>query len=106
MDTSTDAVIEVIRKYVHELKRHNISVDEVILFGSFAKGTARDESDIDVALVAETFTDDRFDDRRKLVPFRRAIDSRLEPMPFSRECFAAGGALVDDIKQTGISIAV
>jgi predicted nucleotidyltransferase len=106
MAPSTDAVIEIIKKYVHELRLHNISVDEAILFGSFVKGTARDESDIDVALISDAFTSDRFDNRRKIIPFRRAIDTRLEPMPFSRESFAEGGALVDDIKGTGIRIAV
>ena len=106
MAPSTDAVIEIIKKYVHELKLHNIPVDEAILFGSFVKGTAGEESDIDVALISNAFTGDRFDDRRKIVPFRRTIDSRLEPMPFSRESFNAGGTLVDDIKISGIKIAV
>ena len=106
MAPSTDAVIEIIKKYINELKRNNITVDEAILFGSFVKGTAREESDIDVALVSDSFTGDRFDNRRRIIPLRRAIDNRLEPMPFSRERFAEGGALIDDIKGTGIRVAV
>jgi predicted nucleotidyltransferase len=106
MVASTDSVIEIIKRYVQELRIHNISVNEAILFGSFVKGTARSESDIDVALISDAFTGDRFDDRRRIVPFRREIDSRIEPMPFSPESFAEGGNLVDDIKRTGIKIAV
>jgi len=106
MATATDAIIVIIQRYVQELRNHDISVNEAILFGSFVKGTAKLESDIDVALISDSFTGDRFDDRRRIVPFRRKIDSRIEPMPFSPAGFAEGGNLVDDIKRTGIKIAV
>ena len=104
MAQATIAIMEVVRRYVRALEEQGIHVDDAILFGSFAKGTARDESDIDVALVSEAFTGDRFDDRRRIVPLRRAIDSRLEPMPFRPEGFAGGGNLVDEIKRDGIRI--
>ena len=89
-----------------ELRQHRIQVDEAILFGSFVKGTAGEESDIDVALISETFTGDRFDERRRIIPFRRSIDSRLEPIPFNRKRFDEGGTLVDDIKSTGFRVAL
>lgn len=104
MATSKDAVIEIIKKYLLELKQHGIPVDQAILFGSFVKGTAREESDIDIALISDVFTGNRFDDRRRIVPFRRTIDSRLEPIPFSPAGFTSGGALVDEITRTGIRI--
>lgn len=96
--------IELVRRYVRALEEQGIHIDDAILFGSFAKGTARDESDIDVALISEAFSGVRFDDRRRIVPLRRAIDSRLEPMPFRPEGFAGGGNLVDEIKRDGIRI--
>ena len=104
MAQATTAIIEAIRRYVRALEEHDIYIDDAILFGSFAKGTARDESDIDVALISEAFSGDRFDDRRRIVPLRRAIDSRLEPIPFRPEGFAGGGNLVDEIKRDGIRI--
>ena len=106
MAAATDSAIEIVKKYVQELKSHNILVTEAILFGSFAKGHVKEESDIDVALISDAFSGDRFEDRRKIVPFRRKIDSRIEPMPFRPEHFAEGGNLVDEIKRTGIKIAV
>ena len=69
-------------------------------------GTVKEESDIDVALISTSFTGDRFADRRTIVPFRRTIDSRIEPIPFLPEHFAEGGALADEIKRTGIRIKV
>ena len=106
MATTTDSAIELVKKYVEELRSHDIQVKEAILFGSYARGTVKEESDIDVALISDAFTGDRFEDRRKIVPFRRKIDSRIEPMPFRPEGFAEGGNLVDEIKKTGIKIAV
>lgn len=104
MAQATPAVIEAVRRYVRALEEHGIHVKDAILFGSFAKGTAREESDIDVALISDAFSGDRFDDRRRIVPYRRAIDSRIEPMPFRPERFADGGNLVDEIKKDGIRI--
>jgi uncharacterized protein len=104
MAVATDPVVEAVIKYIQELRRNNIPINEAIIFGSYAKGTSKEESDIDVALVSDSFTGDRFEDRRKLIPFRRKIDNRIEPMPFRPEDFQKGGILVDEIKKTGKSI--
>ena len=44
------------------------------------------------------------EDRRKIVPLRRNIDSRIEPIPFRPEDFYNGGNFVDEIKKTGKAI--
>ena len=98
------SVIQDIKKYIAVLRENGISVDKALLFGSWAKGTARDESDVDVALVSPFFTGDRFMDRRKIVPLRRKINNNIEPMPFSPEDFAAGGTLVEEIRRYGEDI--
>lgn len=104
MATEADPVIEILRRYIDELEKNQIFVSEAILFGSYAKGTAKQESDIDVALISTFFKGDRFDDRRLIVPLRRKIDNKIEPIPFRPEDFDAGGTLVDEIKKTGITI--
>jgi len=101
-----DAVIEVVKKYVQELEKNNIPVENVILFGSYAKGIEKECSDIDIALVSPAFTGDRFEDRRRIVPLRRNIDSRIEPIPFTPEDFYNDGNFVDEIKKTGILIKI
>ena len=100
-ETSTAGIV---KKYIQELERNQISVREAVIFGSHARGTANPESDIDVALVSDAFTGDRFEDRRRIVPLRRKIDSRIEPMPFRPEDFNNGGTLAEEIKRTGITI--
>ncbi len=101
-----DSVVNIIKKYIQELKENGIVIQEAIIFGSYAKGTYKEDSDIDVALVSSEFSGDRFEDRRKIVPLRRKIDNRIEPMPFLPDDFSRGGNLVDEIKRTGKKIAV
>jgi predicted nucleotidyltransferase len=98
------SVIETIKKYIDELAKNQIPILRVILFGSHAKGIAGPESDIDIALISEVFKGDRFEDRRRIVPFRRNIDSRIEPIPFKPEDFNNGGILAEEIKKTGVAI--
>jgi hypothetical protein len=55
-------------------------------------------------LISEAFTGDRFEDRRWIVPLRRNIDSRIEPIPFKPEAFNDGGILAEEIKKIGVAI--
>ena len=93
--------IELVKKYLLILKGKNISIQKALLFGSYVKGNYREDSDIDIAIVSSNFTGDRFSDRRMIVPLRRGIDSRIEPMPFTPEDFSGGGILINEIKKTG-----
>ncbi len=106
MAVTTESTVELVKRYIKELENNNIPVQEVIIFGSYAKGTPKEESDIDIALISTVFTGDRYEDRRKLIPLRRKIDNRIEPMPFRPEDFQKGGILVDEIKKTGKAISI
>ena len=104
MAIAENPIIGIISKYIEELEKNGIPISEAILFGSHAKGKAKPESDIDIALISVAFTGDRFEDRRRIVPFRRRIDNRIEPIPFRPEDFENGGIMVEEIKKTGIII--
>jgi predicted nucleotidyltransferase len=106
MAVATDSAIDAVKKYIEELQKHNIPIQGAFIFGSYAKGNPKEESDIDVALISAAFTGDRFEDRRKIVPLRRKIDSRIEPMPYRPEDFQKGGVLIDVIKKTGKEIRI
>jgi len=51
-----DAAIRIVLNYAHDIEAHGVHLHTVILYGSFAKGTQHEWSDIDVALVADEFT--------------------------------------------------
>jgi hypothetical protein len=101
MAVKTDSIEEIIKKYIEELEKNKIIVSKAFLFGSHANGIATEESDIDVALISSAFTGDRFEDRRRIVPLRRTIDSRIEPIPYHPDDFDNGGILAEEIKKNG-----
>ena len=46
---------EIIRKYQEELKKLGINSQRVILYGSYARGNPREDSDIDLIVVSDDF---------------------------------------------------
>ena len=80
---------------------------QVILFGSYARDEQREESDIDVALIADEFTGAGFIDT---APFALLLGQYpyfyLEPHTFNTARFAENATpLVAEIKRTGIVVA-
>src|SRR4030043_1738877 len=98
-----DQAIKVIRKFVNALKQEGISVDRVILFGSYAKGKIRPDSDIDVAVVSKQFGRDRVEEGMNLFRIAGKIDSRIEPVPISSESYEKDTwiPLIYEIKKKG-----
>jgi len=101
-----DSVLSLARKYIKELERHGYKITAAFLFGSYAKDTANEWSDIDIALISPNFSGNRFNDRQKIIPFRRQIDVRLEPMPFRPKDFKDDPVMAEEIKQTGKRISL
>ena len=104
MAKQADKSVQSIIKYIRELERHKIPIRKAVLFGSYAKGLAKPESDIDVAIISDAFSGDRFKDRQRIIPLRRKIDSRIEPLPLPLKTFDNGGMLAEEIKRNGIVI--
>ncbi len=48
-------VVKVVQDYVRALRRQCLRVSRAILFGSYARGDARPNSDIDVMVVSPEF---------------------------------------------------
>ena len=100
MDNSE--IINIVGRYATVVSE-NYDGAEVILFGSYAKGTHHRESDIDVAIVLKDF-DNQMDIQLELMRIRRAIDSRIEPHPFRRSDFNKTNPLANEIIQYGQKI--
>lgn len=104
MADSKAAIRRIIRTYLKVIAENNIKVEKAYLFGSYARGTYREDSDIDIAIVSKDFSGDRFVDRRRVVPLRRKIDRRLEPIPYLPENFKENDPLVIEILKNGVEI--
>ena len=72
-------VIEKVRKYSELISIH-FPVKMVVLFGSYATATAREDSDIDVAVVVSKVDEDFLMSEVKLYKLRREVDERIEPI--------------------------
>jgi predicted nucleotidyltransferase len=93
----------IARRFVEFLKK-NYSLHSVYLYGSYAKGNFDEESDIDIAVVADDFTGDIVEDIFKLMKLRRQVDNRIEPHPFSLKDFNKENPMAKEIIETGIKI--
>ncbi|MEK7448458.1 MAG: nucleotidyltransferase domain-containing protein [Planctomycetota bacterium] len=101
MVVKSNSVLKIVRKYIRELERNGFKITKAFLFGSYAKGRAHEWSDIDIALVSPNFSGNRFNDRQRIVPLTRNIDSRIEPMPFRPKDFKDDPVMAEEIKKTG-----
>ncbi len=78
---------------------------KIILFGSYAKGTWSEDSDIDIAVVLRDYSN-LIDTQLNLMRLRRKIDSRIEPHPFREKDFVATNPIVNEIMKFGQDIQI
>ena len=100
-----NAAIKTVRNYAKEINDAGVNLQKVIMFGSFAKGTQHEWSDIDVALVADNFTGVSFLDK-KLFPYIgiKKPYIRIEAITYPTEYFQESDPFIEEIKNTGIEI--
>ncbi len=93
-----------IYKFIEEIKkRYNVTA--IILFGSYAKGTENEDSDIDIAVVSDDF-EDIYDCMAVLMGMTWDIDARIEPHPITTEDYErVSNPFVKEIVDTGIKVA-
>jgi predicted nucleotidyltransferase len=78
MAEDASAVRHIIRKYVHALTEIGVRVQQVFLYGSHAKNTAHEDSDIDVIIVSEDFAGKNLLERLQILA--KANHHILEPV--------------------------
>jgi len=96
---------EIIRKFIALIQKER-TVLKVILYGSYAKGMAREWSDIDVAVISNDFSDDLFQERANLMKLASCVDERIEPNPFRPGDFNENDPMVSQINRSGAEIQI
>jgi len=96
MDKTT--AIRHVKQYVDVL-RQNFKIKKVILYGSYSRGSARKDSDIDVAVVLSHIDEDFLMAEAKLFRLRREIDTRIEPVLLEESNDKSG--FLEEILKTG-----
>lgn len=93
--------IESVKKYADRVRR-DFNVKKAILFGSYAKGTAREDSDIDVAVVFEHIDGDYLDVITRLSRIRRDVEHRIEPVALDESNDKRG--FLEEIARSGVIV--
>lgn len=73
------SALEIAQAYAM-LVQENFDVERIFLYGSYAKGTPNQNSDIDIAVIVDNIEGDYLAEQAKLFKLRRAIDLRIEPV--------------------------
>ncbi len=91
--------LKIASQYASVVKR-NYDCKQIFMFGSYVKGTNREESDIDIAVILKEF-DNPIDTQLELMRLRRKIDSRIEPHPFREKDFNITNPIANEILRYG-----
>ncbi|MFC1613219.1 nucleotidyltransferase domain-containing protein [Patescibacteria group bacterium] len=94
-----------IYEYIDILKKDNLPINKVILFGSYAKGTQHKWSDVDLCIISP-----KFKNPMKAMDYlwqKRIFDMKytIEPIGFNPKDFNDKySSIIHEIKTTGIEI--
>lgn len=104
MDKVPDSIKKTIDKFLEEVKKEHLSIDQAFLFGSYANGNYNKYSDIDIAIISNDFVGNNFLDSRRLdnAIFNSSID--IEVHTFRPDDFIKKTPLVMEILKSGYKI--
>ena len=92
------------KQYADEV-RNTLPVEKVFLFGSYAKGTADELSDVDIAFFINNFNGKtRVEIGVELLRLTHRYNAYIEPLVFHFSEIAKGNPFVNEIIYTGLEI--
>jgi len=105
MDTrqtlTREEALALVRRY-KEVIRPRFDVEpRVMMFGSYSKGYANPDSDIDVAVIVPTYGDRKFDISKLLWRDVREVSFLIEPVLIAED---RQSPLYNDVMRTGVAV--
>jgi predicted nucleotidyltransferase len=102
------SVVKAVQGYLAAVRRSGIHAEQGILFGSYARGDARPDSDVDVLIIAPEF--DKPYDRQRidlLWELRVSTDSRIEPVAVGERQWRddRSSPLIEIARREGVAVA-
>jgi predicted nucleotidyltransferase len=95
---------KLVKSYIDALQMEKFPVSRAFIYGSYARGDFKKNSDIDVCIISKAYNPDDDDVRLFLWQKRRDIDARIEPIGYSPEDFKNDVVLADIIRAEGIRV--
>ena len=94
-------IMQILRKHKPELEK-KYPISGLGVFGSYARGEATAESDIDIAVIIKN-VNDYFETRVELMKLRRNVNLYIEPHPIDEKDFKSH-PLFNEITKAGLKI--
>ena len=108
--TSLVKIQKIVKEYIRLLQVDGFSIEKVLLYGSYAKGTAKRDSDIDICIISKKFGKNPQEEGKYL--FRKLWElknANLEPVGYSPKYFYnknKQSPLVNEIHKNGIELKI
>lgn len=100
-----DDIKNTVKNYAYKLIEEKYPFSSIYVFGSYAKGKPRKFSDIDIAVISDKLKRNWNKNEALLWRYARKVDTRIEPIGFTREEFKKGSSpIIYEIKKTGVRI--
>jgi predicted nucleotidyltransferase len=100
-----DSVIKTIQSFKRALESADIQVERLILFGSHAAGTAREDSDIDVVVISKSFANKGYWERINILSDAiYEVFAPIEASAFTPDEWQAGKSLIVDYARNGVLV--
>jgi predicted nucleotidyltransferase len=100
------SIMNAVKRFLDKIRENGIPISSAYLFGSYAQGKGSEWSDIDIAVISPGISDDRLEERIRLMKLSATVDSRIEPVPFRPDTFVDEDPLAWEIKRKGIPISL
>ena len=96
-----DEALQLVRRY-KEIISPRFSVEpKVMMFGSYSKGHANSNSDIDVAVIVPTYGNSKMEISKRLWRDVREVSFLIEPVLMAED---RKSPLYDDVMRTGVAV--
>ncbi len=95
------AILKATEEFVESAKKNNLTIERILLFGSYAKGNPHQYSDIDLAVFSKQFSENPIENIKMIQSTKRLPQMQLHLYPlkeFEEDPF------VNEIKKHAINI--
>jgi len=100
-------IIDLINEFIVLVKKDNIEIYKVILFGSYAKGDYNKHSDIDLAIVSPNFKEgEAIENMSNLLSKATELKADIQTFPFTIDEYNSPMGIMEEILNTGIELQV
>ncbi|MEK7203104.1 MAG: nucleotidyltransferase domain-containing protein [Patescibacteria group bacterium] len=108
--TPLKKIQKIVRDYSRLLKIDGIPIEKIILYGSYAKGTPKKDSDIDICVLSKKFgINPRKEGQYLFKKLWQMENANIEPVGYSPKDFYGAknkSPLINEIQKHGIEINV